>query len=152
MQEAAELTIILEIEMNYKIKNIIKRQPFIIKLIFCCIIFIFCFMILIAVAMMLVPSRLHIGEFKYSVDETETMVPGKVVLDGLDNSLQSANLEPSQWIISSDSQQIKTNLFSKTNFNDIYIDLTNQINSRLISVRCNLISSNILVYDLNYGM
>ena len=152
MQEAAELTIILEIEMNYKIKNIIKRQPFIIKLIFCCIIFIFCFMILIAVAMMLVPSRLHIGEFKYSVDETETMVPGKVVLDGLDNSLQSANLEPSQWIISSDSQQIKTNLFSKTNFNYIYIDLTNQINSRLISVRCNLISSNILVYDLNYGM
>ena len=102
--------------------------------------------------MMLVPSRLHIGEFKYSIEKTETIVPGKVILDGLDNSLQSANLEPSQWIISSDSQQIKTNLFSKTNFNDFYIDLTNQANSRRISVRCNLTSSNILVYDLNYKM
>lgn len=138
--------------MNYKIKNIIKRQPFIIKLFFCCIIFICCFMILIAVAMMLVPSRLHIGELKYSIDETEPMVPGNVVLDGLDYSLQSANLEPLQWIISSDSQQIKTNLFSKTNLNDIHIDLTNQANSRRISVRCNLTSSNILTYNLCYGM
>jgi hypothetical protein len=109
-------------------------------------------MILIAVAMMLVPSRLHIGEFRYSFEETETMVPGNVVLDGLEYSLQSANLEPSQWIISSDSQQIKTNLFSKTNFNDIHIDLTNQANSRRISVRCNLTSSNIITYNLNYGM
>ena len=129
-----------------------KKYPFIIKLIFGCVIFLCCFMILIAVAMMLVPSRLHIGEFKYSIEETETIVPGKVVLDGLEYSLQSANLEPSQWIISSDSQQIKTNLFSKTNFNDFYIDLTNQANSRRISVRCNLTSSNILVYDLNYKM
>lgn len=129
-----------------------KEYPFIIKLIFWCVIFLCCFMILIAVAMMLVPSRLHIGEFKYSIEETETIVPGKVVLDGLEYSLQSANLEPSQWIISSDSQKIKTNLFSKTNFNDIHIDLTNQINSRRISVRCHLTSSNIITYNLNYGM
>lgn len=109
-------------------------------------------MILIAVAMMLVPSRLHIGEFKYSIEETETIVPGKVVLDGLEYSLQSANLEPSQWIISSDSPQIKTNFFSKTNFINIHIDLTNQINSRRISVHCHLTSSNILTYNLSYGI
>ena len=112
----------------------------------------FCFMILIAIAVMLVPSRLYIGEFKYSIDETENMVPGKVVLDGLEYSLQSANLEPSQWIIPNDSPQIKTNLFSKTNFNDIHIDLTNYINSRRISIRCHLTSSNILTYNLSYKM
>ena len=129
-----------------------KKYPFIIKLIFGCAVFLFCFMILIAVAMVLVPSRLHIGEFKYSIDATANMVSGSVVLEGLENSLQNANLEPSQWILSNDSLQIKTNLFSKTNLNDIYIDLMNQINGRRISVRCHFNSSNILVYDLSYGM
>lgn len=129
-----------------------KKYPFIIKLIFGCVIFLCCFMILIAVAMMLVPSRLYIGEFKYSIDETENMVPGKVVLDGLEYSLQSANLEPSQWMIPNDSPQIKTNLFYKTNFNSIHIDLMDQINSRRISIRCHLTSSNILTYNLSYKM
>jgi hypothetical protein len=109
-------------------------------------------MIIIAVAMMLVPSRLHIGEFKYPIDETASMVPGNVVLEGVENSLLNANLEPLQWIISSDLPQIKTNSFFKTNFNDIHIDLMNQINSRRIFIRCHLTSSNILTYNLSYGM
>lgn len=138
--------------MNYKTENTMKKYPFIIKLIFVCIIFISCLMFLIAIAMMLVPSRLYIGEFKYTIDETVNMVPGNVVLEGLKNSLQNANLEPLQWIISNDSPQMKTNSFSKTNFNDIHINLVNQSNGRRISVRCHLDSSNILTYSLSYEM
>ncbi len=135
--------------MNCEIKNT-KKIPFILKLIYGCVIFLICFMLLIAAASLMIQNRLHIGEFTYSINENE--ISWNTVVKGVENSLRDANLSPSLWKISNEQSLLKTNLFLKTNFNEINIDLKNQDNGREIFVHCYLVFPNMIVYDLYYRM